>query len=77
MKHTPTDYTLEEFAQKVGKPETWIKTLGQPDYTEFADGRWTWFYREETVQRVVDEMVKGVRSAWGYLPAVNFEGGDR
>lgn len=74
MKRAPTDYTLEEFALAVGESETYIKTLGQPDYTEYAAGRWTWFYRKETVQRVIDALADSIRSAWGYLPANKQEG---
>ncbi|MBW6494570.1 MAG: hypothetical protein K0B16_08455 [Burkholderiaceae bacterium] len=76
MKRDPTDYTLEEFAQAVGNTETYIKTLGPPDYTEFLGGRWTWFYRKENVQSFIEATADAIRSAWGYLPA-NKQGGER
>ncbi|MHB0973148.1 MAG: hypothetical protein ACYC0P_02755 [Thiobacillus sp.] len=69
MKRAPTDYTLEEFAKKVHLPETTIKTFGPPDYTVHKDGKWHWFYRQESVQDVINAQAEGIRSAWGYLPA--------
>lgn len=67
QKQHPSDFTLEEFAQKLGIPVAEIKKLGQPDYrVRCAVHLWEWFYRAEAVKAVCDAQLAAIGNAWGW-----------